>query len=450
MKETIIESAPVPMLLYKEKILYANPAFIELTGYPENEIYEIDLWDFIDEESREVIQGAIRNRILNQMPKAEYQFKLYTKTKETRWVHLVATTILFDNEYIGFATCFDITQQKQLQDQLKIKDELWTNIFNQHSAVMLLVDPEGEGIIVDANPAASQFYGYSIEQLKQMKISDINVLPFVEVYQSMQEAIENQKKEFRFKHRLANGEIRDVQVFSTTIYGMERKLLFSIIHDITDRVLYENELVRLNQKLEQISSLDGLTGISNRRTFDQFILHSWRECKQLSLIMVDIDQFKKYNDTYGHLQGDECLKQVAETLVKSVHRCDDFVARYGGEEFAVILQNSSKAGVLHVAEKLRHRVEALEIPHAASDVSEFVTISLGVCYAASAASIEELIEKADQALYLAKNRGRNQVVLYEGPRNAEIAEEFSVISVISEPPFFLKPPKHTNPNTRHK
>ncbi|MBP1931052.1 sensor domain-containing diguanylate cyclase [Ammoniphilus resinae] len=413
MKSTIFQSAPVPMLLYKEKILYANPAFIELTGYPENEIYKIDLWDFIEEESREIIQEAIKNRALNQMPKAEYQFKLYTKSKDTRWIHLVATTILLNNEYIGFATCFDITEQKHLQDQLKLKDLLWTNIFNQHSAIMLLVDPEAEGTIVDANPAASQFYGYSIDQLKQMKISEINVLPISQITHSLQEAKENQKKEFRFKHRLANGEIRDVQVYSSTILGMDKKLLFSIIHDITDQVIYENELVHLNKKLKKISSLDGLTGIYNRRAFDQFILHSWQGCKQLSLIMVDIDQFKKYNDTYGHLQGDECLKQVAEALVSSVQRSADLVARYGGEEFAVILQNSSKAGVLHVAEKLRDQVESLRIPHSASDVSEFVTISLGVCHAESADSIEDLIVKADQALYLAKNRGRNQVVMYE-------------------------------------
>ncbi|OIJ10640.1 hypothetical protein BKP35_13200 [Anaerobacillus arseniciselenatis] len=125
----------------------------------------------------------------------------------------------------------------------------WKDLFNGHSAVMLLIDPEG-GRIIDANPAASNFYGYSLDQLKQMYISDINMLPKTQINKKMHEASERKHNQFIFKHRLANGQFKHVEVFSSSIYKNNKKLLFSIINDITDRVLFENELVQLNERLE--------------------------------------------------------------------------------------------------------------------------------------------------------------------------------------------------------
>lgn len=183
----------------------------------------------------------------------------------------------------------------------------------------------------------------------------------------------------------------------------------------------ENELLEVtrlletaNRKLVEQSTLDGLTGIANRRRFDDFMEVEWKRAQRndlpLSLIMIDIDVFKAFNDNYGHLAGDECLKKVAKTLQKGLKRPGDLAARYGGEEFAVVLPETNTGGAASLAEELRRRVEKLKIPHAYSPVMDVVTVSLGVATVIPKKDLlpETLIELADKALYRAKEKGRNR------------------------------------------
>jgi diguanylate cyclase (GGDEF) domain len=176
------------------------------------------------------------------------------------------------------------------------------------------------------------------------------------------------------------------------------------------------ELEKANQKLEKLSQTDGLTGIFNRFMFDKMIEMKWNECvcqlRPLSFLMIDIDFFKLFNDTYGHRAGDECLKKVAEVLLTCVKHPLDIVARYGGEEFAVILPETGKEYAWELAEHIRKKVEELNIPHAYSAVSPYVTISLGIntVYPSNASSIDEFINRADKALYDAK-KSRNATVV---------------------------------------
>ncbi len=175
------------------------------------------------------------------------------------------------------------------------------------------------------------------------------------------------------------------------------------------------ELSDANERLLRISSLDGLTGIPNRRSFDEFFQREWhralRSNKPLSVIMADIDFFKAYNDTYGHQQGDGCLKQIAAVLNECANRPGDLVARYGGEEFVAVLGDTDINGAVKVAERMRSEVELLKIIHQGSKISGFVTISLGVGVITPTKDLlpEALISMADQALYQAKNEGRNRV-----------------------------------------
>ncbi|SHJ97616.1 GGDEF domain-containing response regulator [Paramaledivibacter caminithermalis] len=174
-------------------------------------------------------------------------------------------------------------------------------------------------------------------------------------------------------------------------------------------------LQKLNYKLEHLSTIDVVTGISNRRSFEATIQTEWQRAIRmntpLSLIMIDIDHFKAFNDHYGHQAGDKCIRKVAEAISSSIQRPGDFAARYGGEEFVVVLPDTEKAGAIIVAERIRNNVESLEVKHACSGVSPYVTISLGVAtlFPEKYNSAEELIRRADRALFQAKYLGRNRI-----------------------------------------
>ncbi len=182
----------------------------------------------------------------------------------------------------------------------------------------------------------------------------------------------------------------------------------------------QSELEKSNVELQKLSSLDGLTGIANRRSFDEFIdkecLRSARENSTLSLILIDIDFFKPFNDNYGHLAGDGCLRQVATALDEMVHRPADLVARYGGEEFVVVLPNTDIKGAEKLAEKLCEKIRSLKIIHEFSEVTNHITVSLGITsgVAREGVSPSDLILQADKALYLAKELGRNCYKISKG------------------------------------
>ncbi|MDX1694935.1 MAG: diguanylate cyclase [Ketobacteraceae bacterium] len=181
-----------------------------------------------------------------------------------------------------------------------------------------------------------------------------------------------------------------------------------------------DELFRANEELERLSFMDGLTSVVNRRGFDKQFDREWRrarrENKDLAVAMIDIDKFKQFNDAYGHLAGDDCLKSVARVLENSIYRGGDMVARYGGEEFVVLLPGTPIEGALDVGERLRSAIEAANI-HAPHAEHEQVTISVGV-NSTSVFAYEakgDLLNGADQALYKAKRSGRNCCMQYCPP-----------------------------------
>ncbi len=195
-------------------------------------------------------------------------------------------------------------------------------------------------------------------------------------------------------------------------------------NEMDQRKNHEQELIettrklnKANQKLKYLSYVDELTTIANRRYFDEFLNKEWnrasRQKKALSLIMIDIDFFKDYNDTYGHTQGDQCLQRVAKTLCEALKRPGDFVARYGGEEFVAVLPDTGIKGASRVAETLRSNVQSLSIEHKSSSIEKVITISLGVTSSEPAPNSKPdvLVNSSDSALYQAKREGRNRVVV---------------------------------------
>jgi diguanylate cyclase (GGDEF)-like protein len=179
-------------------------------------------------------------------------------------------------------------------------------------------------------------------------------------------------------------------------------------------------LAAANRELEKLSHQDGLTGIANRRYFDGYlsteVRRAAREHQPLSLILADVDQFKAFNDCYGHQVGDDCLRRVAAALTSAGRRPADLAARYGGEEFAMVLPGTDLDGAVDVAQSVSRVVGSLAIPHARSTVSQSVTLSQGVVSLTpeKESPPEDLIRRADQALYQAKQQGRNRFVVFAG------------------------------------
>ena len=195
----------------------------------------------------------------------------------------------------------------------------------------------------------------------------------------------------------------------------EVEALVGFMFDISERKATEEKLLALQKELEEFSYKDGLTGVANRRMLDQVLMTEWHHAQRhqqpLSLILLDIDYFKEFNDCYGHLQGDDCLKKVAQSLAGTATRAKDFFARFGGEEFMLVLPETNALAASKIAERCRQHVFKLQIPHQQSKVSNVLTASLGVSTITPqhGDELQAFINNVDKLLYQAKLEGRNKI-----------------------------------------
>ncbi|UZE97021.1 diguanylate cyclase domain-containing protein [Alkalimarinus alittae] len=205
----------------------------------------------------------------------------------------------------------------------------------------------------------------------------------------------------------------DQQVLAAKMKAMER------ISNMRQRLIeVSDELEAANVELKRLADVDGLTGLANRRYMDRFLKHEVARCSRnnepLSVVMCDIDEFKSYNDFYGHLKGDDCIRVIANVLISSLKRATDLAARFGGEEFALILPNTTEKDAKVLAEKIRAKVKSQNIMHEKSSVVSHVTLSMGVYNEVPTSMLrgDDYLNLADKALYHAKQTGRNKAVSY--------------------------------------
>ena len=345
------------------------------------------------------------------------------------WLYVVALS--------GFgmagATYFD--QLKRMQSELAQRGESYYRQFSDNSTLMMLIDPNGR--ILDANPAALRFYGYAKDRFLAMQISDISQRSAIAILETLGAAVQADGSQFESRHRLADGSLRDVSISSSPIKVGERRVLHTIVFDITDRKRAEAEI-------QNLAFFDPLTHLPNRRLLldrlQQALAGSARSQRKGALLFIDLDNFKALNDTYGHALGDVLLQQAAQRLSDCI-RQGDTVARLGGDEFVVMLKDLSAdptEATDQVASVGAKVLNALKLPYQLAGVQHHSSASVGITLFGAGEegeesdarggsgnsglnSVDALFKRADLALYQAKATGRNTLRFFEPAMQVAVA-----------------------------
>lgn len=435
---TIIETSPDLIIVTKisdGEIVLANKVFLDTIGYEYDEVigrkvFDFNIWE--NEKSREKFVNDLKKykKLVN------YE-NVYVKKDGSKFIgSMSVTTINFDDEVFILNMVRDVTELKEIEELLQENKKKFETIAMSSASWEAWFDEKG--IMVWTNDLVQMITGLTVEEsynkediMKSILISDEKEV-LDDKFKAVMEAKQGGSSEARITTK--DGSCKWILINWRAVInenGHFKGYRTSVV-DITDKKRAEIATKELSEQLkkekevaERNSLTDGMTGLANRRYLDEQIMLEYfrmkRTGEKLSIIMLDVDFFKLYNDAYGHLQGDECLKMVAKVLKTTIKRATDIAARYGGEEFVVLLPDTDEIGAIKVAETLRANVEAMKMEHKDSRISDVVTVSIGVATfdKHSLVAPENLVQKADEALYEAKNSGRNKVM----PR----AEELKVL-----------------------
>jgi diguanylate cyclase (GGDEF)-like protein/PAS domain S-box-containing protein len=412
-------------------IVDVNAGFLGMSGYTRAELIEnttlkINIWRQLADRERFI-------KALKEHGNCEnMEFIFQRKDGSLLTGSLSARIILIQKVPHIVSVTHDITQSKQSEEAMRESEALYRSIINASPDDITITDMRGCVLMI--SPAARKMFGYEpdYDRFIGSQLVDYIVPEDRERAKAniLRTCIGDYAGPNEYHGIRKDGSIFDIEVNSGLILDSNRqpaKMVF-IVRDITERKQTEQQIQNLVQQLElekktaQLNAnTDSLTGLANRRYFDEALNTEFYRLKRsglpLSLIMLDVDYFKKFNDTYGHLAGDDCLRQIGTMLKTVVHRTTDVVARYGGDEFVAVLVETDPHGASALAERIRKAVDLLAIPHAGSGLGKYVTVSLGVVtvYPSHLASTDQVVALADEALYSAKQDGRNRTSVRTSP-----------------------------------
>ena len=452
------------------QFLYISPAYEKIWGRRCDSLYEkAQLWlDAIHPDDLNEVLSYLQNRLITEEDKRYYQeYRIVRPDGSICWIGDRCFPIRNESGQIyrvaGIAQ--DITERKlaeqaisqqnqreqlvaamaqRIRRTLNLDEILTTSVLEVQKllecdrVLIYRVWPEGTGSVVteavvpDYPPILGitfpeEVFPFEYHQLYfQGRIRAINDVLNSNISPCMLDFVRELQVKAKLVLPLINGEelwglliahqCSSPRDWQSVEINLLQQLSTQLAIAVQQASLFE-QLQAANQELNRLARLDGLTQVANRRYFDEYLEREWRRLSReklpLALILCDIDYFKTYNDTYGHQGGDECLQKVAKAIRRSLKRPADFVARYGGEEFAIVLPNTKAEGALTVAEEIRSLLAEMRIIHAKSEVSQYVTLSLGVSVMVPTlnSSPEKLIYTADRGLYEAKYSGRDRAVL---------------------------------------
>lgn len=401
--DAVLDNSNVGILIFRNKILYANEASSNITGFSNDELLDMHIWDFVESDR----QRLFKQRVLKRL-KGEYFSSIYNdihiRTKEGahKIIRANVETIMYRSRYAGLAIVSDVTNIIEAEEKIK----LLAQAVEQMDELVKITDVEGNMIYV--NNALIAKTGYKeIELLHQNpRIFKSGKHP-KSFYKNMWDTI------------LAKKIYRNVIINKKkdgTLYYEDQTI--SPILDKNDNIIYfvatskdVSSQIELEKKLKLMATTDALTGIYNRfkmnEEIDMEIKKAKRNKKSFALIMFDIDFFKSINDTYGHDVGDRVLEELADIVRHSIRQTDTF-ARWGGEEFLILVRNDDAASVFYLAEKIRKKVENTLFADKTT-----ITISLGISIYTKNKTKQTLLKEADEALYKAKALGRNKTVVFQ-------------------------------------
>ncbi|MDY6942912.1 MAG: EAL domain-containing protein [Pseudomonadota bacterium] len=409
---TLAESINACVVLHREDILYCNPAVTEMLGYTVSEMVGQPTLRFVAPDDREREQERMARRFRKDSLERHHEVRLLTKSGEERWFELSCDLIQYEGRDTILNTAFDITHRKLAEERLQ----------DERDRIEVTLASIGDGVIrtdlngaVDyVNPVAETLTGWSFEDAKGRALSDVLTLLDEETRRPLSSPAQNGLVDSSEPER--QGQLVLVSRGGGAEFSIEitKSAICDDSGDVSGMVLALHDVTQLRgltKRMAYEATHDGLTGLVNRPEFEerlaQTVEAAEREFSHHALCYLDLDQFKVVNDTWGHVAGDELLRQLASKLKASIRQTDT-IARLGGDEFGVLFRDCSLETAQRLAEKLRNEVKSFRFTWGESVLDSSVTIGL-VPIDQDSANATELLSLADGACYLAKERGRDRI-----------------------------------------
>ncbi len=414
--QTVSLKSPTSIYIMQDgKFVFANPRLLSRLGYKEDEMLDTGEHSLIHPEDREMVRQCAID-MLKGIRTAPYEYRAITNDGEMIWVAETVASIQYQGKRAIMGTLLDITERKRAEELFR------TVTLNAPCGIYVAVDSR----FVFVNPRFLEDMGYSREEL--LYTETLNLVHPDDRGMVRKNAIDMLKgtrsTSYEFRCISKSGEVKWFVETAIPIQYQGKRAALGNILDITERKKMEEELAKYRIRLEdmiedrtakleeaeRMANTDALTGLFNRRYFQQRLKEEIARCSRFgdifSLVFLDVDLFKQYNDTYGHLAGDEILKLLGQVIVRSI-RTIDIGFRYGGDEFAILLPGTPLNGATRVAERIRQGVQT-----ATGNIGVAQTCSLGIAsWPTDGLTGEEITRAADAALYDAKQSGRNRVCL---------------------------------------